>query len=141
ERGVLEIRERESGPPALERIDVAGSVVTLPTTLEQLLADRLTELSDEEQHLLDWLAVAGSALRLGDLRQLFGQHTDDVLHRLVERGFVEVKDDLVDVRHPLARDVAYRSMLPEVRQRLHRGLGELLAASGQIGRASCRERV
>lgn len=131
ERGVLEIREQDSGPPALERIDVAGSVVTLPTTLEQLLADRLTELSEEEQHLLDWLAVAGAALRLADLRQLFGHLTDDVLRRLGERGFVEVKDEMVDVRHPLARDVAYRSMLPEVRQRLHRGLGEFLAASGQ----------
>ncbi len=131
ERGVLEIRENESGSPSLERIDVAGSVVALPTTLEQLIADRLTELSAEEQELLDWIAVAGGPCRIVDLQQLFGSRLDEVLKKLGERGLTEIEEGLVDVQHPLTRDVAYRAMSTEDRQRLHRGLGELLGGSGQ----------
>ncbi len=82
ERGVLEIREEASGQPVLERIDVAGSVVALPTTLEQLLADRLTELSEGELGLLSWLAVSGGALSTQDLRQLYGPEVDDVIVQL-----------------------------------------------------------
>src|SRR6478736_1345195 len=136
ERGVLEIREQDSGPPALERIDVAGSVVTLPTTLEQLLADRLTELSEEEQHLLDWLAVAGAAVRLADLRQLFGHLTDDVLRRLGERGFVEVKDDKVDLRLLEAHEALEAIMRNDghwKERRLHLDQLRLLAAKSAKG--------
>lgn len=131
ERGVLEIRETEDGSQVLERIDVAGSVLSLPTTLEQLLADRLTELSDDEQRLLDWIAVAGAPLAFVDLEQLFGTEAEDALARLNVRGLTENREGKVDVKHPLTRDVAYRSMSAERRQLLHRGLGELMAASGQ----------
>lgn len=131
ERGVLEIRELPDGSQALERIDLQGSVLTLPTTLEQLLADRLTELSEEEQLLLDWLSVAGGPLQLNELEQLFGPATNEALVRLSSRGLIEIREEKVDVKHPLTRDVAYRSMHSERRQELHRGLGELLAASGQ----------
>lgn len=131
ERGVLEIREDDEGRAVLERIDVAGSVLALPTTLEQLIADRLTELSSEEQELLDWIAVAGGPVRIVDLQQLFGNQTDEVLRLLEERGLTEVREGKADAKHPITRDVAYRSMSAEARQRFHRGLGELLAASGQ----------
>src|SRR5690606_7343390 len=69
--------------------------------------------------------------RLDDLRQLFGARLDEVLTRLSERGVTDVDDGVVDARHPLTRDVAYAAMSPEDRARHHRGLGELLAASGK----------
>jgi predicted ATPase len=131
ERGVLEIHEDEKGQQVLERVDVAGSVVALPSTLEQLIADRLTELSDAEQELLDWIAVAGAPLRTEDLRQLHGDQTDQILARLGARGITTVHEGAVDVQHPLTRDVAYRSIGPEKRIELHRGLGELLASGSQ----------
>lgn len=131
ERGVLEIREDEGSGQILERVDVAGSVVTLPTTLEQLIADRLTELSAKEQELLDWIAVAGAPLRVTDLSQLYGQEAEAVLRRLGARGITEIHDGEADVKHPLTRDVAYRAMGSEQRKNLHRGLGELLAAGSQ----------
>ncbi len=131
ERGVLEIRENPDGTQKLERVDVAGSVVALPSTLEQLIADRLTELSDREHALLEWIAVAGGRLRVPDLAQLFGDETEAVLNRLSARGITDLSDGEVDVKHPLTRDVAYRSMGAEQRQRLHRGLGELLASGSQ----------
>lgn len=131
ERGVLEIQEGSGGLQRLERVDVAGSVVALPSTLEQLIADRLTELSLQEEELLDWIAVAGGPLLVADLKQLFGEETEPVLARLGARGITEVLDGRIDVKHPLTRDVAYRSISAEQRQVLHRGLGELLAAGSQ----------
>jgi len=132
ERGVLEIQEGDDGEgQKLERVDVAGSVLALPSTLEQLIADRLTELSDQEEKLLDWIAVAGGALRVEDLKQLFGDETEAVLSRLCARGITELTDAQVDVKHPLTRDVAYRSISSEQRVELHRGLGELLASGSQ----------
>lgn len=131
ERGVLEIHEDSDGHQVLERIDVAGSVVALPTTLEQLIADRLTELSDIEQSLLDWIAVAGGPLLVSDLKQLFGSETEAVLARLGARGITTMSEGAVDVQHPLTRDVAYRSIGNDQRKELHRGLGELLASGSQ----------
>lgn len=128
ERGVLEIQETSEGDQRLERVDVAGSVLALPSTLEQLIADRLTELSESEEQLLDWIAVASGPLTVTDLKQLFGEETESVLARLGARGITEVVDGQVDVQHPLTRDVAYRSIGPQHRCQLHRGLGELLAA-------------
>lgn len=132
ERGVLEIREDGEGKQSLERVEVAGSVVTLPSTLEQLIADRLAELPRAEQELIDWLAVAGGPLPERDLRHLCGPHTEKALQSLCARGLCEVRGDQVDVRHPLTRDVAYRSMEEESRSRMHRALGELLA-EGPLG--------
>lgn len=131
ERGVLEIREGQDGVLHLERVDLAGSVLTLPTTVEQLLADRLTELGDEEQRLLEWIAVAAGPLSESDLEALYGLDADDVLKQLLARGILEHRGEFVDVKHPLIRDVAYRSIGRERRQELHRALGELLAAGNQ----------
>src|SRR5690606_373878 len=111
--------------------DVAGSVLALPSTLEQLIADRLTELTENEERMLDWIAVAGGPIQVTDLSQLFGDEAQTVLSRLSARGITEVGDGYADVKHPLTRDVAYRSISSEKRRELHRGLGELLAAGRQ----------
>lgn len=131
ERGILEIQERSDGTQGLERVDVAGSVLALPSTLEQLIADRLTELTENEERMLDWIAVAGGPIQVTDLSQLFGDDAQTVLSRLSARGITEVGDGYADVKHPLTRDVAYRSISSEKRRELHRGLGELLAAGRQ----------
>ncbi|MCH2109228.1 MAG: protein kinase [Polyangiaceae bacterium] len=131
ERGVLEIREDATGGNTLERVELAGSVMALPTTLEQLLADRLTELGEQELSLLYWVAVAGGPADMADIRQLFDEHADEVAARLDDRGLTETKAGQIDVKHPLTRDVTYRSMNREERRARHRGLGELLAATGQ----------
>ncbi|HXS17188.1 MAG TPA: protein kinase, partial [Polyangiaceae bacterium] len=116
ERGILELQEGEGGVQRLERVDVAGSVLSLPSTLEQLIADRLTELTEREERLLDWIAVAGGPIPITDLTQLFGDETQEVLSRLSARGITEVSDGKADVKHPLTRDVAYRSIAQEKRR-------------------------
>jgi len=134
ERGALEIRETESegGERAAvlvrtERADAGFSA--LPSTLEQLLGDRIRELPIEEHAVVDWLAIAGGPLAVGDVLKLTDAPDDEAVVRLCARGLCDRKGELVDFRHPLTRDVAYAELDPEARVRMHRNLGEHLAGT------------
>ena len=132
ERGALEIREVEHDGgdriAVLARTDRAEAGFRgLPSTLEQLLGDRLRELPPEEHVVVDWLAIAGGPLPLADVLKLTGREEDEAIVRLCARGLCDRKGELVDFRHPLARDVAYVALDPEDRVRMHRELGEHLA--------------
>jgi serine/threonine protein kinase/tetratricopeptide (TPR) repeat protein len=127
ERGRFEIHEREGGGQELISVERPGEVaLPLPSTLEQLIADRLNELPTEEQAIVEWLAVAGGPLGTDDLLALEGADTEDAVMRLCARGLCEQKGELTDVRHPLTRDVAYRALERRRRVRMHRKLGEHL---------------
>ncbi len=135
ERGVLEIREAVANgemQPVLVRSeradrDGAGGMKGLPSTLEQLLADRLQELPPEEHAVVDWLAIAGGPLFASDLVKLSGSKDDEAVIRLCARGLCDRKGEHVEFRHPLTRDVAYQALDPSARTRMHRQLGEHLA--------------
>ena len=129
ERGMLEIRERE-GVQELVQVERLGDAsLSLPSTLEQLIADRLNELPPEEQAVIEWLAVAGGPLGLADLRLISGEDPAGAVARLAARGLCELRADTIDVRHPLTRDVAYRALDRRRRVRMHRALGEHLATT------------
>ena len=131
ERGVLEIRddtlERSGGGDGEANLDAIG----LPSTLEQLLADRIQELPGSEHVIVDWLAIAGGPLGLVDIVKLntraSPRATDDAVMRLCARGLCDRKGDVLDFRHPLTRDVAYAALDGTTRARMHRALGEHLA--------------
>ncbi|HEX4449160.1 MAG TPA: tetratricopeptide repeat protein, partial [Polyangiaceae bacterium] len=143
ERGALEIREveREAG----ERISILSRTErgdagfgALPSTLEQLLGDRVRELPVEEHAVVDWLAIAGGPLPLVDLVNLGGANLrgvpaggadDEAIVRLCARGLCDRKGELVDFRHPLTRDVAYAALEPADRVRMHGALGAHLAGT------------
>src|SRR5688572_29233586 len=83
ERGRFEIHEREGGGQELVSVERPGEVaLPLPSTLEQLIADRLNELPTEEQAIVEWLAVAGGPLGTDDLLALEGADTEDAVMRL-----------------------------------------------------------
>jgi predicted ATPase len=127
ERGVLEIHEQPGGQQELirvERPDDAG--LALPSTLEQLIADRLGELPQPEQIVVSWLAVAGGPMPLSELTELNGEETDEVVARLCARGLCDKKQEVVDVRYPLTRDVAYLGLDRRQRSKMHRALAERL---------------
>lgn len=137
ERGILEIREDALVRPHGVELDAMG----LPSTLEQLLADRIQELPGPEHVVVDWLAIAGGPLGLADLVKLNAaaarrgavdeesalRATEDAIMRLCARGLCDRKGDVLDFRHPLTRDVAYGALDSTTRVRMHRALGEHLA--------------
>lgn len=130
ERGTLELRERgEGSEPELVRVERSGAVAHgLPSTLEQLIADRLNELPFEEHAVVMWLAISGGPLALSDLGALSGIDAEEAVARLCARGLCDEKAESVDVRHPLTRDVAYLSIDRHDRERMHRLLGAHLAS-------------
>ena len=135
ERGALEIRESASGEHAdgedrhaLVRSEHEGAAGTaLPSTLEQLVADRLLELPREELAVVEWLAIAGGPLSTQELASLMRATSADAIVRLCARGLCDWKGETIDFRHLLTRDVAYAALEPAARARMHRALGELLA--------------
>ena len=127
ERGLFEIRERPDGKQELAQKERGDGALPLPSTLEQLIADRLNELPHEERLIIEWLSVAGGPLTLKDLTNLTGADVDDAVTRLCARGLCDSRNDTVDVRHPLARDVAYRTLERRRRVRMHHLLGDHLA--------------
>ena len=138
ERGALEIREIEvdggdrfSILARTERSDAGFRA--LPSTLEQLLGDRIQELPPEEHAVVDWLAIAGGPLSLVDILKLTATHNDEAVIRLCARGLCDRKGEQVDFRHPLTRDVAYVALLPHDRVQMHRALGQQLATTS-LGR-------
>ncbi len=137
ERGSLELREvpRDDGEtrPVLayaKGIDGTGREgLQLPSTLDQLLSDRLRELPTEEHIIVDWLAIAGGPLTATDLEKLAPKIQEDAVVRLCARGLCDRKADHIDFRHPLTRDVAYAAMAAEDRIQMHRALGEHLKST------------
>jgi serine/threonine protein kinase/tetratricopeptide (TPR) repeat protein len=127
ERGTLEIRETKEGHHALVRMERPGErAQPLPSTLEQLIGDRLHELPAEEHAVIDWLAVAGGPLSGSDILALASFEDDEPIARLFARGLCDKKGDDVDFRHPLVRDVAYFALDPAERTSMHRRLGQHL---------------
>lgn len=128
ERGKLDLKEDESGQVTLTRVREGNeSGRALPSTLEQLIADRLNELPPEERAVVDWLAVSGGPLGHADLTALSDADTDEAIARLCARGLCDLRVESVDVRHPLTRDVAYLALDAQERADMHQQLGELLA--------------
>src|SRR5204862_4231425 len=117
ERGVLEIREDSLVRAMNGELDAMG----LPSTLEQLLADRIQELPGSERVVVDWLAIAGGPLGLADLAKLNTRGSirasEDAIIRLQSRGLCDRKGDVLDFRHPLTRDVAYGALDSTTRAR------------------------
>ncbi|WP_437681002.1 serine/threonine-protein kinase [Sorangium sp. So ce131] len=130
ERGTLEIVEHPGGRHELVRHDRTGDRgEPLPSTLEQLIGDRLRELPPAEHDVVNWLAVAGGPLLKDDILNLTRLADDEAVTRLCARGLCDRRAGAVDFRHPLARDVAYLALDSASRVRMHRRLGEHLSTT------------
>lgn len=130
DHGALEIQDQDGHQVLVRTGDYAErGRQALPSTLEQLIADRLVELPPEEREVVHWLAVAAGPLPEADLIKLGKLGGPEPIGRLCARGMCDRRGDSIDFRHPFARDVAYQEISPEERVALHRGLGEHLAQS------------
>ncbi len=129
ERGSLEIQERDGRQVLVRAAQGASHAQALPSTLEQLIADRLEELPPEERDVVRWLAVAGGPLSDSDLVELGRLSSHEPVGRLCARGMCDRRGDLVDFRYPITRDVAYRAISAEDRVSLHGRLGMHLSSA------------
>ncbi len=130
ERGAFEIRDGDGAEQVLVRTARAGErAALLPSTLEQLVGDRLRELPADERAVADWLAIVGGPVDARALATLAGEGSGAAVERLVARGLCDRRGDEVELRHPVAREVAYLALAPAQRAQMHRAVGELLAAA------------
>jgi len=134
ERGALEIHEKTGEGD--ERVSTLvrtaredAGFAALPSTLEQLLGDRIRELPLPERIVVEWLAIAGGPLPVTDIVKLAAQTNDEFIVRLCARGVCDRKGELVDFRHPITREVAYGALDAHDRTRMHRAIGEHLAGT------------
>lgn len=128
ERGTVEFKEGPDGHAGLRRVEGQSTTAqSLPSTLEQLIADRLNELPPEEHRIIAWLSVAGGPLAVSELDGLVGPEAEEAVARLCARGLCDARADAVDLRHPLTRDVAYLGLEDTERQQMHCVLGERIA--------------
>jgi predicted ATPase len=131
ERGALELQQGEDGEGVLVRVEQGQD--PLPSTLEQILGDRIRELSAPEREVVEWLAAAGGPLSQGAISRLLGPgRAEEAISRLCARGLCDLRGEQLDFRHTITRDVAYLDLDPRRREHLHRHLGEFLLRTSRV---------
>jgi class 3 adenylate cyclase/tetratricopeptide (TPR) repeat protein len=105
------------------------AVVTVPPSIQALLAARLDRLTGDERAVIQRAAVQGKQFHLGAVTALMdGDHTVDVratLMGLVRRDLIAPErtmlpgDDAFHFRHLLIRDAAYEAAPKVLRAQLH----------------------
>ncbi|MBA3365991.1 MAG: AAA family ATPase [Actinobacteria bacterium] len=121
------------------------AAVTVPPTIQALLAARLDQLNPGERHVIERAAVEGKLFHLGavvelspaDLRDDVGAHLMALVRReLIRPGRGEFPgEDGFRFRHLLVRDSAYEALPKEQRAELHERFADWLErkAEGKIG--------
>jgi class 3 adenylate cyclase len=153
--GALEqVRERTQGNPffieeLVQSLIDAGSVAgergayrlaapvaqaALPASVESVLAARIDRLKRREKSVLQAAAVIGKEFSRPVLERVVGQPPAEVelaLRGLVAGEFVYehelYPEALYSFKHPLTREVAYRSQLSDRRASVHAGAARALA--------------
>jgi class 3 adenylate cyclase/tetratricopeptide (TPR) repeat protein len=127
------------------------STVSVPPTIQALLAARLEALEPGERALLGRASVEGRVFHRGGLLQLVDAEdrasVDNQLALLVRRELIGLEaavftgETAFRFRHLLIRDVAYASMPKELRATLHERFATWLEEHARQGRAEYEEIV
>jgi tetratricopeptide (TPR) repeat protein len=119
ERNVVRVVKDEDQVSRVVR-DVSVPI-SLPSSLEGVVAARLDELEDTTRRALRWLAVAGSGLEERQLVQIAGTDLQPSIQQLLERGFlVRRTNGTLGFASGVVRQIAYEGTAPEDRVRMHR---------------------
>jgi tetratricopeptide (TPR) repeat protein len=135
--GVLR-RQGEQWRPTIE-VDA----ISVPPTIQSLLAARVERLPADERTVLEVAAVVGREFFRGAVAELVSapirRDLDVVLERLRQKEMVEpegtywIDEPVLRFHHVLLRDAAYRRLLKEVRAELHERYAQWLdAKAGQV---------
>jgi class 3 adenylate cyclase len=122
---------------ALVRYAPAGDV-SVPATIQALLASRLDQLEPAERTVLECGAVAGRVFHNGALQALVPEHVQRrlgaLLAALVRKDLIRpdpdrllLDDEAYRFRHALIRDAAYEALPKSARAELHERLADRLA--------------
>jgi class 3 adenylate cyclase/tetratricopeptide (TPR) repeat protein len=116
----------------------AGGDVSVPATLQALLAARLDQLEPAERAALECGAVEGEIFHRGSVQALSsGDGVTPVLASLVRKGLIRAdrprlpRDDAFRFRHLLIRDAAYDGLSKAARASLHGRFADWLLERGR----------
>jgi adenylate cyclase len=115
------------------RLTAPVDTLALPETVQSLLAARIDRLGEQAKHLLQAAAVIGTQFDeplLGEVSGLDAHDLGAALAALQDGEFMRLVAPSprpeYAFKHPLMRDVAYRSQLAERRARLHAAVATAL---------------
>ena len=127
-RGGLQV-----GADGRYRLTVSPDQLPMPRSLDKLIKERLGALEPEERTWLERLAVVGARITpeflLGAFPPTGRAEVDDVLARLVRKGWLVPAADRYRFERPALREALYRSLSPARRRRLHASAARGLAGS------------
>ncbi|MET0384813.1 MAG: AAA family ATPase [Polyangiales bacterium] len=114
---------------------------TLPSSVVQLVRDRLEMLTPEQADVLRWAAVLGCELdvaRLSELALLAPSQLVDTLELLARHGFLQLEARAADAvdsgasafAHDLVRRAVYDQLSEPRRRLMHARIAQLLASGG-----------
>jgi tetratricopeptide (TPR) repeat protein len=127
ERGVIELVAPPEGGDRVVRDPERP--IAFPSTLEEVIAGRLDELPEPAREVVRWLAAARAGLREDDLEALASPAAVAAAPALVERGLLTRRPGgVLAFTSAVVRHVAYPSLEPEERARMHRRLARHLAS-------------
>ncbi len=122
------------GEPGAYRLVGRLTQVSVPPTVQAIIAARLDRLGDREKVVLQTAAVIGPEFAqpvLGRAVDIAAYELDAALRTLIEAEFVVERESYPDpefgFKHRLTQEVAYGSMLGERRRRVHATVAQAIA--------------
>jgi class 3 adenylate cyclase/tetratricopeptide (TPR) repeat protein len=123
-----------TGDKGAYRLARSVDEVTIPPTVQAVLAARIDRLPEHEKAVLQSAAVIGRQFPEAVLRhamRLSGTELEDALRALTAGEFIYEESPYPEPEyafmHPLTQEVAHRSQLAEQRARMHRRVAEAIA--------------
>lgn len=106
-----------------------GPLGGVPESLGALIADRIDTLEPETKKTLQYAAVCGPDLSESLLTELQPDGAGHIA-RLKQSGLLATDEERIEIRHPLIRDVAERSLPKRERAVIHARIGDWLRKQG-----------
>src|SRR5262249_21193475 len=127
------------------RLGKPGEEISIPASVQSVLAARIDRLPDPEKQVLQTASVIGKNFSEPILRRVAGLGDEDLtgaLHTLANAEFLYQEALYPDAeyafKHPLTQEVAYRSQLAERRAEVHRAVARAMEEvnSGKLGESA-----
>ncbi|MFE2960084.1 helix-turn-helix transcriptional regulator [Nocardia tengchongensis] len=121
---------------AVQLIDTIarGETDSVPAEFSAAITGRLARLGEGAQNVVRLLAVADTALTIGEINALLPDaavHQEQVVPEILGSGLITATDETLACRHELVRDAIRATMRDRHAKRLHRSLAEYYLAEAE----------